>query len=96
MDETYYRIVDEKGHFADRFSFQIDDEDYFKGYYYSQDGYIWGSVLYTSITEDLVRLLDYLRRMSRGYGLHKKFKIVEIKKCDLGLGGRLLEKEFVI
>jgi len=96
MDEAYYRIIDEKGHFADRHSFQIDKDDYFKGYYFSQDGYVWGSVLYSSITEELVHLLDYLRNMSKGYGLHKQFNIVKVRKCDLGFGGRLLKEEFTI
>ena len=96
MSETYYRIIDEKGHFVDCYSFQPDDKNPFKWYYFSQEGYVWGSVLYGSDGYEIQILLDHLKRTSKRYGLRKVFRIVAVDKGDLGFGGKILREEFWI
>ena len=97
MSETYYRIIDEKGHYADCYSFQPDEQNPFKWYYLSQEGYVWGSVLYNNDTYEIQILLEHLKETSKKYGLHKVFGIVSINKEELGFGkGKILKEEFMI
>ena len=96
MSETYYRIMDEKGHYVDKYSFQIDPVNSFKWLYFSYVGYKYGSTLYGNNTGEIVDLLDYLEDMSSGLRLHKRFSIVAIDRCNLDFNEVILREEFVL
>ena len=94
MSDIFYRITDEKGNFADKYSFQEISKD--KWSYFSSTRYLSGSILYPTPNDNIIKLLDYLVHMNDILGQSKQFFIVPFDITDLDFDSECIEEELVV
>lgn len=94
MSDIFYRITDEKGNYAGKYSFQEISKD--KWSYFSSTGYLSGSILYPTPNGNILKLLDYLVHINDILGQSKQFYIVPFDTDDLDFDSKCITEELIV